>query len=45
MEEENGEDACGYHKGEAVFHDLKKFWNCCKKETHDWDDFMKLPTC
>ena len=45
VEEENNEEACGYHKGEPVFHDLKKYWTCCGKETHDWDDFMKLPTC
>lgn len=45
MEEENGEEACKYHKGAPVFHDLKKYWSCCGKETHDWDEFMKLPTC
>ena len=45
--EENGADACKFHTGEAVFHDLKKYWSCCSKERpcHDWDDFMLLPTC
>lgn len=37
FENENNETACSYHKGNPVFHDLKKFWSCCGKETHDWD--------
>ena len=28
VEAENGPEACNYHKGEAVFHDLKKYWTC-----------------
>ena len=44
-EAENGEKSCKYHTGQPVFHDLKKYWTCCKKETWDWDKFMKLPTC
>jgi len=44
-EEENGNEACKYHQGAPVFHDVKKYWTCCKKETWDWDEFMKLPTC
>ena len=44
--EKNGPEACHYHKGEPVFHDLKKYWSCCPdKTTWDWDDFMKIPTC
>ena len=45
--EENGPEACHYHCGEAVFHDLKKYWTCCNKDRpcHDWDDFLALPTC
>ena len=45
--EENGPEACSHHKGEAIFHDLKKYWSCCadKKPAYDWDEFMKLPTC
>ena len=23
----------------------KKYWNCCKQEAYDWDDFMKIPPC
>ena len=30
---------------DLLFHDLKKFWTCCKSDTYDWDDFMKLPKC
>lgn len=44
-EEENNDIACKYHEGKPVFHDLKKYWTCCKTETWDWDEFMKLPTC
>ena len=44
-EENNINDCCKYHLGVPVFHDLVKYWSCCKKETWDWDSFMKLPTC
>ena len=45
-ESENSEEACNYHVGEPVFHDLKKYWTCCSnKSVLDWDEFMKLPTC
>ena len=45
-EEENKEEnCCHFHSGEPIFHDLKKYWSCCKQETWDWDSFMKLPTC
>ena len=44
--EKNGPEACRYHTGEPIFHDLKKYWSCCPdKVTWDWDDFMKLETC
>lgn len=42
---ENTEQACKFHAGAPVFHDIKKYWTCCKTETWDWDEFMKLPTC
>ena len=46
LEEENKDDACKHHKGNPVFHDLVKYWSCCKQhETWDWDEFMKIPTC
>ena len=50
IDEENGPEACSYHTGEAIFHDLKKYWSCCNpdgkgKVAYDWDEFMKLPTC
>eukprot|EP00922_Rhytidocystis_sp_ex-Travisia-forbesii_P014474 GHVS01021651.1.p1 GENE.GHVS01021651.1~~GHVS01021651.1.p1 ORF type:complete len:214 (+),score=23.88 GHVS01021651.1:129-770(+) len=43
--EENPSNACRYHPGKPVFHDLKKSWSCCHVSSYDWDDFMKLPTC
>tara|TARA_B110000285_G_scaffold181633_1_gene205083 strand:- start:100 stop:432 length:333 start_codon:yes stop_codon:yes gene_type:complete len=53
LEEENGENVCKYHSGDAVFHDLKKYWSCCNpngdsgkgKIAYDWDEFMTLDTC
>jgi len=42
---QNEEGACKYHPGEPVFHDLVKSWTCCKKETWDWDEFMKIEPC
>jgi len=42
---ENNDEACKYHPGEPVFHDVKKTWTCCKVETWDWDDFMKIVPC
>ena len=49
-EENEQENPCSYHSGEAVFHDLKKYWSCCNpdgkgKVAYDWDEFMLLPTC
>ena len=49
-EENVEEDCCNYHPGEAVFHDLKKYWNCCNPDgtgkcAWDWDEFLLLPTC
>jgi hypothetical protein len=41
----NPSDGCSHHTGPPMFHDLKKFWTCCKAEAWDWDDFMKLPKC
>ena len=46
VQEENDDQACHYHTGDAVFHDLKKYWSCCtSKPAYDWDEFMQLPTC
>ena len=42
---ENSDNACNYHPGEPFFHDVKKTWTCCKIETWDWDDFMKIVPC
>ena len=45
--EENGPETCQHHSGEAIFHDLKKYWSCCSsaRPCHDWDAFMLIPTC
>lgn len=42
---DNADEACSYHIGKPIFHDLKKYWSCCKTETWDWDEFLKIPTC
>lgn len=36
---------CKHHPGDPIFRDTRKYWTCCKKETWDWDEFVKLPTC
>ncbi|MFN9901003.1 MAG: hypothetical protein ACK55Z_19930, partial [bacterium] len=36
--EENNDAACKFHKGEAIFHDVKKYWSCCTdKPAYDFD--------
>lgn len=43
---ENQSEACRYHKGQAVFHDVAKYWSCCPdKKCFDFDDFMAVPGC
>ena len=45
-EEENKEDSCSFHSGQPIFHDIRKFWSCCKDViVYDWDDFMKIEKC
>lgn len=44
-EYQNDDEECNYHDGIPVFHDVRKYWSCCKKETWDFDEFIKLPTC
>jgi len=40
IEEENSDSACNFHKGAPVFHDLKKYWSCCKdKVTYEFEEF------
>lgn len=39
MESENGPEACNYHSGKPLFHDLKKGWTCCNMIVYDWDEF------
>lgn len=45
LESENNDQACKYHSGKPMFHDLKKGWTCCNKIAYDWDEFEKLETC
>jgi hypothetical protein len=44
-ENENNDQACKYHPGKPIFHDLKKGWTCCNKIVYDWDDFQKIAPC
>ncbi len=44
-EAENNDQACNYHSGKPIFHDLKKGWTCCNQIAYDWDEFEKLKTC
>lgn len=45
LEEENNAQACNFHPGKPIFHDLKKGWTCCEKVVYDWDEFQQLKTC
>ena len=43
---ENNARACTFHVGQAVFHDVAKYWSCCdKKKCFDFDEFMKVTGC
>lgn len=42
---EDADLTCSFHSGDAIFHDLKKYWSCCNKIAYDWDEFTALPTC
>lgn len=44
-EEDNREQACQYHDGKPIFHDLKKGWTCCNKIVYTWDEFQALVGC
>lgn len=40
------EETCEHHAGKPVFHDVYKYWSCCKdKKTMDFDEFEKIPAC
>uniref|UniRef100_A0A5S6QDN0 CS domain-containing protein n=1 Tax=Trichuris muris TaxID=70415 RepID=A0A5S6QDN0_TRIMR len=43
--EANNEEACTFHPGEPVFHDVYKQWSCCKKRTRDFTDFLNIKGC
>lgn len=44
-ESKNTQDACHFHPGKPIFHDLKKGWTCCNVIVFDWDEFEKIKTC
>lgn len=39
------DDACSYHPGKVIFHDIKKGWTCCNEVRYDWDEFEAIPGC
>jgi hypothetical protein len=42
----NGDAACSFHTGQAVFHDGGKHWSCCPKQVRfDFDEFLAVPGC
>ena len=45
LESENNGQACRFHSGKPIFHDIKKGWDCCNKIVYDWDEFQKIPGC
>ncbi|OMJ78063.1 hypothetical protein SteCoe_22219 [Stentor coeruleus] len=42
---ENPEEGCLYHPSGPGFHDLRKFWTCCNRQSWDWDEFSKIEPC
>ncbi|XP_022647802.1 cysteine and histidine-rich domain-containing protein 1-like isoform X1 [Varroa destructor] len=44
-ENENKYDACRYHPGVPVFHDVYKGWSCCNKKTIDFTEFLNIKGC
>ena len=42
---DNVDNACAFHKGPPIFHDLKKGWSCCNKTALDWDAFELIAGC
>ena len=45
FEKDNNDNACSYHPGKPIFHDIKKGWTCCNVIVYDWDEFTKLQGC
>lgn len=41
----NSDEACVYHSGKVIFHDIKKGWACCNEVRYDWEEFEKIPGC
>ena len=32
IDEENNDAACSFHTGDAIIHDLRKYWACCNPD-------------
>jgi len=43
--EANSSEACSYHPGKVIFHDIKKGWTCCNEVRYDWDEFERIEGC
>uniref|UniRef100_A0A2K6ASE2 Cysteine and histidine-rich domain-containing protein 1 n=1 Tax=Macaca nemestrina TaxID=9545 RepID=A0A2K6ASE2_MACNE len=43
--ETNSDDACTYHPGVPVFHDVLNGWSCCKRRTTDFSEFLSITDC
>ncbi|VDO94786.1 unnamed protein product [Soboliphyme baturini] len=43
--DENSDEACVFHPGEPVFHDIYKKWSCCEKKTTDFTEFLNIRGC
>eukprot|EP01130_Rhizamoeba_saxonica_P008768 TRINITY_DN3547_c0_g1_i1.p1 TRINITY_DN3547_c0_g1~~TRINITY_DN3547_c0_g1_i1.p1 ORF type:complete len:400 (-),score=85.33 TRINITY_DN3547_c0_g1_i1:943-2142(-) len=45
LEEENFDNSCQYHHGNALFHEGLKGWTCCKKRVFTFDEIFEIPGC
>lgn len=42
----NDDESCLYHPGNAVFHDRAKYWSCCPDhKAYEFEEFQKIPGC
>jgi len=42
---DNIEGCCQFHPGLPIFHEGYKSWDCCKKKSTDFTDFLNFPGC
>jgi len=38
-------EECVYHPGDPVFHEGSKGWDCCRKMTLEFSEFLSIPGC